>query len=58
MKLRDMFNLVTTRNPIRIHYHSGNDHIAKLSTLNCIKDSEVTDIWVSNNELNIRIEDD
>ena len=55
MQLKDMNYVLSTSQPIRIFYPTGDSNIARLDTFERYKDWIVTSIWCKNEELCIEI---
>lgn len=56
MRLKDMTQILSTTQPIRIIYPNNESHIAKLEEFTTCEKYIVTDIYCKNGELNIKIE--
>lgn len=55
MRLKDMFHALTTAQPIRIIYPTGESNIARLEEFTKCEKCIVTDIYCRDGELNIEI---
>ena len=55
MKLRNINYLITTSQPIRLYYPTGENRIADIDSFRRYEDYRVTSLWCKNNELNIEL---
>lgn len=57
MRLKDMNYLLTTYQPIRLHYPSGESNIATIYDFENYKQYKVVSIWCRDNTLNIELKE-